>query len=91
MLRRLRGAQLGPTIASLQKQLEDMRQAEVERFRAKLGPLSPDQEKALEALTRGMMNKVAHHPITEMKQMAGHPDGRRYIEFVRRTFNLRRS
>ena len=91
MLRRLRGAQLGPTISSLQTQLEELRQAELERFRAKLGPLTPEQEKALEALTRGLMNKVAHHPITEMKKMAGHPDGRRYVDFVRRTFNLRRS
>ena len=91
MLRRLRGAQLGPTIASLQKQLEDVRRAEMERFRARLGPLTPDQEKTLEALTRAMMNKVAHHPITEMKQMEGHPDGARYLDFVRRTFNLRRS
>jgi glutamyl-tRNA reductase len=91
MLRRLRGAQLGPTIASLQKQLEDLRLAEIERFRAKLGPLTPEQEKAVEALTRGLMNKVAHHPITEMKKMAGHPDGRRYVDFIRRTFDLRRS
>jgi glutamyl-tRNA reductase len=91
MLRRLRGAQLGPTIGSLQKHLEEVRLAEIERFRNKLGGLTPEQEKAVEALTRGMMNKVAHHPITEMKKMAGHPDGRRYVDFIRRTFNLKRS
>ncbi len=91
MLRRLRGAQLGPTITSLQGRLEEVRQGELERFRAKLGALTPEQEKALEALTRGMMNKVAHHPIAEMKKMAGQPDGRRYVEIIRRVFDLRRS
>jgi glutamyl-tRNA reductase len=87
----LRGAQLGPTIASLQGHLEELRVAEIERFRGKLGGLTPEQEQAVEALTRGILNKVAHQPITEMKRMAGHPDGSRYVEFVRRTFNLRRS
>ncbi|MCB1018590.1 MAG: glutamyl-tRNA reductase [Acidobacteria bacterium] len=91
MLRRLRGAQLGPTIESLHKHLEEVRLAEIHRFRNKLGPLTPEQEQAVEGLTRAMMNKVAHHPITEMKKMVGHPDGRRFVEFVRRTFNLKRS
>ena len=37
-----------------------MRTAEIERVRAKLGSLTPQQEEAIEAITRGIINKIAH-------------------------------
>src|SRR6202011_2772074 len=37
-----------PTIVSLQDHLETIRQAEVDRVRGRLGPLSPEQEMAVE-------------------------------------------
>ena len=33
-------------------------------MRRKFGPLTPQQEEALEALTRGIVNKIAHGPIS---------------------------
>lgn len=90
VMHRLRTLQVAPTIVSLQERLEEIRRGEVERHRARLGELTPDQEKAIEALTRGMMNKIAHQPITSMKQMASHPDGLKVVEFVKRTFGLGR-
>jgi glutamyl-tRNA reductase len=50
--------------------------------------LTPAQEQALEGLTKGLINKIAHQPIVELKQMADHPDGTRFVEFVRRAFKL---
>ena len=60
------------------------------RFRAKLGPLDPEQEKALESLTRSIINKIAHPPISEMKKLASHPDGLHFVQFVKRAFNLKK-
>ena len=88
MLHRLRTQDVAPTIVSLQEELDRMRLAEIERHRAKLGDLTPEQERAIDALTRSLMNKVAHSPISHMKQMASHPDGLHFVEFVKRAFNL---
>jgi glutamyl-tRNA reductase len=90
MLHRLRTQDVAPTIVSLQEELDRLRMAEIERHRAKLGTLTAEQEQAIEALTRSLMNKVAHSPISHMKQMASHPDGSNFVEFVKRAFNLQK-
>jgi glutamyl-tRNA reductase len=89
MLRRLKSLEIAPTIVSLNQQLEQVRKAEIERWRSKLGDLTPQQEQAIEALTRGLIGKIAHTPITQMKELSHHPDGLRFVEFVKRAFNLR--
>ncbi len=88
-MRRIKSHAVAPTIVSLNRRLEELREAEILRHRSRLGDLTPEQEKALEALTRSLMNKVAHQPIIEMKHLADHPDGLRFVEFVKRAFNLR--
>ena len=87
-MHRLKTHQVAPTIVSLQGELERLRQSEVERYRSKLGTLTPQQEEAIEALTRSMINKIAHSPISQMKRLASHPDGLHFVEFVKRAFNL---
>jgi glutamyl-tRNA reductase len=68
---KLRERELAPTIVSLQEQLEAIRRDVLGRYRLKLGSLSSEQEEALEALTRAMVNKIAHGPISEMRREAG--------------------
>jgi len=89
-----------PTIASLQDHLENIRQAEIERVRGRLGSLTPEQHLAIEAMTRGIINKVLHTPVTTLKMAAREagapgpdvgPPGAEVttlIELVRRIFNL---
>jgi len=77
-----------PTIVSLQDHLETIRQAEIDRVRGRLGSLSPEQEIAVEALTRGIINKVMHTPITTLKTAARESEATTVIDVVRRLFNL---
>src|SRR6201997_2080054 len=77
-----------PTIVSLQDHLETIRQAEIDRVRGRLGPLSPDQEMAVEALTRGIVNKIMHTPISTLKSAARESEATTVIDLVRRLFNL---
>jgi glutamyl-tRNA reductase len=72
----------------LQEQLEQMRAAEVARMRKRFGTLTPEQEEALEALTKGIINKVAHGPISELRRQAPGPDGEYFITIVRKVFRL---
>jgi glutamyl-tRNA reductase len=88
MLVRLKSRDVAPTIVSLQEQLEQVRLAEVARLRHKLGPLTREQEEAIEQLTRGIVNKIAHGPITELRKQASHPDGHHFVATVRRVFRL---
>ena len=89
MMDRLKAHDIAPTIVSLQSELDRIRRAEVERYRGRLGTLTPEQEQAIEALTRGIINKIAHTPITHLKTLATHPDGLHFIDVVKRVFNLK--
>src|SRR5256712_900738 len=77
-----------PTIVSLHDHLETIRQAEIDRVRARLGPLSPEQEMAVETLTRGIVNKIMHTPISTLKTAAREPEATTVIDVVLRLFNL---
>jgi len=77
-----------PTIVSLQEHMETIRQAEVDRVRGKLGKLSPEQERAIEAMTRGIVNKVLHMPITTLKTAAREAQATTVVEIIQRIFNL---
>jgi glutamyl-tRNA reductase len=85
---RLRTLDVVPTIVSLQEQLETIRQAEIDRVRGRLGELSPDQELAVEAMTRGIINKIMHAPMRTLKTAAADPESTTIIDIVRRLFNL---
>ena len=87
-LRRLASRELAPTIAALEERLERIRIAEVERFRGRLGALGEDQQRALDALTRGILNKILHGPITELKSAAGNPEHGALVQLIRRIFGV---
>jgi glutamyl-tRNA reductase len=70
MSARLRTRDAAPAIMQLQEELESWRRGEIERQRSKLGALSPQQEEAIEAITRGLMNKVKHRLLSDLKRRA---------------------
>jgi glutamyl-tRNA reductase len=85
---RLKVAEVAPLIVGLQEQLEQIRAGEMERVRHKFGPFTPQQEEALESLTRGIVNKIAHGPISEIRSHAGQPEGAHVIAVIRKAFHL---
>lgn len=88
MMARLKVAEVAPTIVGLQEQLEQIRAAELDKVRRKYGPFTPRQDEALEALTRGIVNKIAHGPISELRSHAGQPHGAQVIAAFRKAFHL---
>jgi len=85
---RLQTLDVVPTIVSLHEHLETIRQAEIDRVRGRLGPMSSEQELAVEALTRGIINKIMHTPISALKTAARDQESTTVVELVRRLFNL---
>jgi glutamyl-tRNA reductase len=85
----MRTRQVGPVIVSLQEHLERIRLAEIERVRGKLGVMTPQQEQALEMLTRGIVNKIAHGPISQLRKQAGADNGTEVLDAIRNIFRLK--
>ena len=89
MMARLKVVEITPTIVGLQEQLEQIRSAEIEKARRRYGPFTSQQEEALEAATRAIINKVAHGPISELRVQAGKPDGAHAVALIKKVFHLR--
>lgn len=85
---RLREREVTPTIVTLQEQLEQLRCAELERVRSKLGAITHQQEEAIEALTKGILAKIAHGPIAELRRQASRGETQSTVEAIRRIFRL---
>ena len=85
---RMREREVSPAIISLQGRLEEIRASELERHRSKFGTLSQAQEDAMEALTRGIINKVAHGAIAELRRQGSQGDPTAALEVIRSVFRL---
>ena len=80
--------QAAPVVAALHGRAEDIRAAELERFARRLAGLSPSQQQAVEALTRGIVAKLLHDPTVAVKAAAGSPAGEQLAQTLRRLFGL---
>jgi glutamyl-tRNA reductase len=88
MMTRLKLEAVTPTIISLQEQLEEIRSAEVTRTLRRMAGLTPEQQRQIETLTKSIVNKIAHGPISELRRNAGQPEGNQAIELIRKVFHL---
>jgi glutamyl-tRNA reductase len=64
----LRALDYGPTIGALRQKLQDIAKVELNRQRNRLGPLSPEQEQAVEALLLSTVNKISHPVLSQMRR-----------------------
>jgi glutamyl-tRNA reductase len=85
--RRMHALNVAPEIVQLQQSAEQIRQAELRRMGSRLQSLSQDQQAAVEALTRGLINKFLHQPVQAIKAAAS--DGNAAaVEAIREAFGL---
>ena len=88
MMKRLASHEVVPTIRALEERLDHIREGELERYRGSLASLSPEQRQAVEALTRGILNKILHGPVTELKSRAGEPGQGSLVQLIHKIFGL---
>ena len=74
---RQRTVNVAPAIVALQRQAEQIRQGELHRMQSRLDTLTAEQAAAVEALTRGLVNKFLHPPMQALKQAAREGDSAR--------------
>jgi len=87
-MRRLASRDVVPTIVALEDRLNRIRESETERYHGRLASLSPEQREAVDSLTRGIVNKIIHGPITELKSGAGQPGHGSLVHMVRKIFGI---
>ena len=78
-----------PTIVQLRESLEKVRRDEIERNRRHLKDLSPEQQAAVDQITKSIVNKILHPPIEQLKQMAHDPQGADLADLIRKIFNVK--
>jgi glutamyl-tRNA reductase len=77
-----------PAIAALRARAEEIRLRELERAGRRLGDLSPEERRAVEAVTVQIVNKLLHDPTVRLKEAAAGADGATYADAVRHLFGL---
>ena len=72
------GLEAVPVVNRLRMQLEDIREQELQKALSRMGPdLSARERKVVEALSKGIINKILHTPVTNLR--APQPRQQRHI------------
>lgn len=83
-----RSLELAPTIVALRKRFGQVADDELRRALNRIDGLGEPDRAVLEAMSRSLVNKLLHQPMTQLKAGAGEPDGALLIDAVRRLFAL---
>jgi glutamyl-tRNA reductase len=81
---------VAPEIVQLQQSAEQMRRGELRRLSSRLQTLSPEQLAAVEALTRGLVNKFLHRPVQAIKAAASEGNSAA-VDAIREAFGVQAS
>jgi len=77
-----------PLLIELRRRAEEIRKDEIAKARKRLGPLTPEQEAAIEGATTALVNKLLHPPTAMLKELARNGHAPDQIELIRKLLGL---
>jgi glutamyl-tRNA reductase len=77
-----------PLLQEVRRRAEEIRKAELAKARSRLGPLTPEQEAALEAATTAMVNKLLHPSMVQIKEASKNGHAPEHIGLIRKLLGL---
>ncbi len=78
-----------PTINRLRSSLEEIRAVELQKALSRMGPdFSARERKVVEALSKGIINKILHTPVTKLRAPQGRNDRQNALSIVELLFDL---
>ena len=80
--------EVAPLVSQLRTRGSEIADGELARFAAKLADLELAEREAVEAMAKGIVNKLLHEPTVRLKDAAGHAKGDRLAESLRDLFDL---
>ena len=79
--------EVAPLVTALRQRIEDLRVAEVERLAGEYAA-DPTARATIDAVTRGLVNKLLHEPTVRLKDAAGTSRGDLYADALTELFAL---
>jgi glutamyl-tRNA reductase len=84
------GLEAVPVVNRLRRQLEDIREQELQKALSRMGPdLSSRELKVVEALSKGIINKILHTPMTNLRAPQPRQQRHTAMRVVQELFELR--
>ncbi len=78
-----------PTINSLRSSLEDIRKEELQKALSRMGPdFSARERKVVEALSKGIINKILHTPVTKLRSPQEREERIDSLKTIEKLFDL---
>jgi len=78
-----------PTINRLRSALEQIRSDELQKALSRMGPdFSARERKVVEALSKGIINKILHTPVTQLRSPQPRQDRQQALRVVEQIFEL---
>lgn len=78
-----------PVIQALHSKAENIYQTEVEKTLQRLGPLTPRQERLVQAMGKAIANKMLHEPTVHLRELSQDEDPSTYLELVQELYGIR--
>jgi glutamyl-tRNA reductase len=84
------GLEAVPLVNRLRLQLEDIREQELQKALSRMGPdLSARERKVVEALSKGIINKILHTPVTRLRSPQPRQQRHTAMKVLQDLFDLR--
>jgi glutamyl-tRNA reductase len=80
--------EVAPMVVTLRERAENVRRAELDRYRNRLDGFDERQLETVDALTKGLIAKLLHEPTLALKDAAGTPRGDRLVAALRELFGV---
>jgi len=77
-----------PLLVELRRRGDEIRRQEIEKVKGRLGPLTKEQEDALESATAAIVNKLLHAPTVALKEAARNGHEPEQVGLIRRLLGL---
>ncbi len=77
-----------PVIQALRSKAETIYKAEVEQTLRRLGPLTPNQEKLVQAMGKAIASKLLHEPTVRLRELSPDEDPSAYLELVQDLYDI---
>jgi glutamyl-tRNA reductase len=83
-----RSLEVVPLLVELRQRADQIRRNELAKVRSRLGPLSPEQEEALDAATTAIVNKLLHPPTVHLKEASKNGQPSEHLSLIRKLLGL---
>lgn len=82
------GREIAPLISALRRSFDEVRRAELTRASAMLATLTPEQQRAVEAMTGAICQKILHTPTVRLKELLARRPGESPVALVCELFDV---